>query len=259
MEREIDRIKVVFVDLQGATALVTGGASGIGKATADRFLRSNANVVIADWNEKEGQRIADELNAKYSMSCKFIKTDVSSEKDVQAAVQCAVDNFGGLDIMVASAGIGGANNDIANETLENWNKVNAVDYTGVMLANKYAIEQMLKQGRGGAIVNLASMFGLVAVPTNVAYSAAKAGVVNLTKAAGCAYAAQGIRVNCICPGVINTPLVPEDQKEAYRKMHPMHRIGEDFEIASIITFLVSKAARFITGAAIPVDGGYTSI
>ncbi len=259
MEREIDRIKVVFVDLQGATALVTGGASGIGKATADRFLRSNANVVIADWNEKEGQRIADELNAMYSMSCKFIKTDVSSEKDVQAAVQCAVDNFGGLDIMVASAGIGGANNDIANETLENWNKVNAVDYTGVMLANKYAIEQMLKQGRGGAIVNLASMFGLVAVPTNVAYSAAKAGVVNLTKAAGCAYAAQGIRVNCICPGVINTPLVPEDQKEAYRKMHPMHRIGEDFEIASIITFLVSKAARFITGAAIPVDGGYTSI
>ena len=145
------------------------------------------------------------------------------------------------------------------ETLENWNKVNAVDYTGVMLANKYAIEQMLKQGRGGAIVNLASMFGLVAVPTNVAYSAAKAGVVNLTKAAGCAYAAQGIRVNCICPGVINTPLVPEDQKEAYRMMHPMHRIGEDFEIASIITFLVSKAARFITGAAIPVDGGYTSI
>ncbi|MCR5742903.1 MAG: SDR family oxidoreductase [Lachnospiraceae bacterium] len=259
MEREVERIKVSYYDLEGATALITGGASGIGKACADRFLRSNANVVIADWNEAEGQRVANEFEAKYTMHCKFIKTDVSKEEDVKAAVQLAVDTFGSLDILVASAGIGGANNDIAQETLENWSKVNAVDYTGVMLADKYAIMQMLKQGKGGAVINLASMFGLVAVPSNVAYSAAKAGVVNLTKAAGTAYAAEGIRVNCVCPGVINTPLVPEEQKEAYRQMHPMHRIGEDFEIASIITFLVSKAARFITGAAIPVDGGYTSV
>ena len=103
------------------------------------------------------------------------------------------------------------------------------------------------------------VFGLVAVPSNIAYSAAKGGVVNLTKAAGSAYADEGIRVNCVCPGVINTPLVPEDQKEMYRKLHPMHRIGEDFEVAAIITFLVSDDARFITGAAIPVDGGYTSV
>ena len=134
-----------------------------------------------------------------------------------------------------------------------------VDYTGVMLSNKHAISQFRRQGNGGAIVNLASMFGLVAVPSNIAYSAAKGGVVNLTKAAGSAYADEGIRVNCVCPGVINTPLVPEDQKEMYRKLHPMHRIGEDFEVAAIITFLVSDDARFITGAAIPVDGGYTSV
>ena len=108
------------------------------------------------------------------------------------------------------------------------------------------------------VCNLASMFGLVAVPTNVAYSAAKGGVINLTKAAGTMYASQGIRVNCVCPGVINTPLVPEEEKENYRRLHPMHRIGEDFEIASIITFLCSANARFITGAAIPVDGGYTA-
>ena len=108
-------------------------------------------------------------------------------------------------------------------------------------------------------MNLASMFGLVAVPSNVAYSAAKGGVVNLTKSAGTAYAGQGIRVNCVCPGVINTPLVPESEKQKYREIHPMHRIGEDFEIASIITFLCCENSRFITGAAIPVDGGYTSV
>ena len=137
--------------------------------------------------------------------------------------------------------------------------MNAVDYTGVMLANKYAIMRFLEQGRGGVICNLASMLGLVAVPSNVAYSAAKGGVVNLTRSAGTAYASLGIRVNCVCPGVINTPLVPEVEKENYRKLHPMHRIGEDFEIASIITFLCCDNARFITGAAIPVDGGYTSL
>ena len=128
-----------------------------------------------------------------------------------------------------------------------------------MLANKYAIMQFRKQGHGGVICNLASMFGLVAVPTNVAYSAAKGGVVNLTKSAGTMYASERIRVNCVCPGVINTPLVPEKEKEVYRNLHPMHRIGEDFEIASIITFLCCENSRFITGAAIPVDGGYTSV
>ena len=114
-------------------------------------------------------------------------------------------------------------------------------------------------GIGSALRAVCVLKERVAVPSNVAYSAAKGGVVNLTKAAGTAYADRGIRVNCVCPGVINTPLVPEDQKEAYRALHPMHRIGEAFEVAAIITFLVSDDARFITGAAIPVDGGYTSV
>lgn len=258
MDREVERIQSAYFDLRGKTALITGGASGLGKATADRMLRSNANIVIADYNQ-EGQRVADELDVKYSMSCKFIQTDVTKEADIKAAVDFAVEQFGSLDIVVASAGIGGDNNAIADETLPNWEKVNAVDYTGVMLVNKYAIMRFLEQGNGGVICNLASMFGLVAVPSNVAYSAAKGGVVNLTRSAGTAYASQGIRVNCVCPGVINTPLVPEVEKETYRKLHPMHRIGEDFEIASIITFLCCDNARFITGAAIPVDGGYTSL
>ena len=258
MEREVQKIKdAAKFDLKGATALITGGASGLGLATADRMLRSNANVVIADYNEA-GAAIAKELNERYDMQCRFIKTDVSKEEDVKAAVDYAVSEFGELNICVCSAGIGGANNAIADETLANWEKVNAVDYTGVMLANKYAIMQFRKQGHGGVICNLASMFGLVAVPTNVAYSAAKGGVVNLTKSAGTMYASERIRVNCVCPGVINTPLVPEIEKQKYREIHPMHRIGEDFEIASIITFLCSANARFITGAAIPVDGGYTA-
>ncbi len=265
MNREVEIMRAVKYDLNNQTALITGGASGLGLATAKRLLESNCNVVIADYSnrlEQVYQETIEELkdlapDAANRLS--YIKTDVTSEADIQAAIDLAVSKYGELNILVASAGIGGDNNDIANETLPNWQKVNNVDYTGVMLADKYAIMQFRKQGHGGAIVNLASMFGLVAVPSNIAYSAAKGGVVNLTKAAGIAYAGEGIRVNCVCPGVINTPLVPEDQKQAYRDLHPMHRIGEDFEVASIITFLVSPDARFVTGAAIPVDGGYTAV
>ncbi len=252
MKREVEPKKTVQYNLGEKVALITGGASGLGLATARRFLASNAYVVLADYSEKV-MEIAEHLG------CAGIQMDVTKEEDIKAAVQLAVDTYGSLDILVASAGVGGDNRPIDDETLDNWEKVNRVDYTGVMLSDKYAIMQMRKQGHGGVVINLASMFGLVAVPDNVAYSAAKGGVVNLTKAAGTMYAKEGIRVNCVCPGVINTPLVPEDAKEAYRNLHPMHRIGEDFEVAAIITFLASDDARFITAAAIPVDGGYTGV
>ena len=252
MKREVEPKKTVQYNLGEKVALITGGASGLGLATARRFLASNAYVVLADYSEKV-MEIAEHLG------CAGIQMDVTKEEDIKAAVQLAVDTYGSLDILVASAGVGGDNRPIDDETLDNWEKVNRVDYTGVMLSDKYAIMQMRKQGHGGVVINLASMFGLVAVPDNVAYSAAKGGVVNLTKAAGTMYAKEGIRVNCVCPGVINTPLVPEDAKEAYRNLHPMHRLGEDFEVAAIITFLASDDARFITAAAIPVDGGYTGV
>ena len=246
-------------DLGSRVALITGGASGLGLATARRFLESHCKVVLADYSERVLE-VAEGLRKEFHTSFVIgVRTDVTKEEDMVAVVKAAVHEFGSLDILVASAGIGGTNNAIADETLANWEKVNAVDYTGVMLADKYAIMQFRKQGHGGAVVNLASMFGLVAVPSNVAYSAAKGGVVNMTKAAGTAYAAEGIRVNCVCPGVIDTPLVPEDQKAAYSALHPMHRIGKPEEIAAIITFLCSDDARFITGAAIPVDGGYTVV
>ena len=252
MKREVEPKKTVQYNLGEKVALITGGASGLGLATARRFLASNAYVVLADYSEKV-MEIAEHLG------CAGIQMDVTKEEDIKAAVQLAVDTYGSLDILVASAGVGGDNRPIDDETLDNWEKVNRVDYTGVMLSDKYAIMQMRKQGHGGVVINLASMFGLVAVPDNVAYSAAKGGVVNLTKAAGTMYAKEGIRVNCVCPGVINTPLVPEDAQEAYRNLHPMHRLGEDFEVAAIITFLASDDARFITAAAIPVDGGYTGV
>lgn len=258
MNLEVPEIRCIKFDLMGATAIITGGASGVGRATAEIMVRSNANVIIADCND-EGQGIADKINSKYERTCLFKKTDVTYEPDVRDVVALAVDQFGSLDIAVCSAAISGDHNDIANETIENWNNVNCVDNTGVMLMNKHAINQFLAQDSGGVICNLASIFGLVAAPSNIAYSAAKGAVINLTKAAGTAYASKGIRVNCVCPGIVNTPLVPDHIKNNYRRMHPMHRIAEAFEIGSIITFLCSENARFITGAAIPVDGGYTSL
>jgi len=249
---EVEVRKTVKIDMSDKVALVTGGASGLGLATAMRLLLNGAKVVIADYSPKV-QEVAESIGAEW------IRMDVTKEEEVQAAVQKAVDCYGKLNIAVASAGIGGSNCNIAEETYENWMKVNAVDYTGVMLTDKCAINQFLRQGTGGVVINIASMFGLVAVPSNVAYSAAKGGVVNMTKAAGTAFADQGIRVNCVCPGVINTPLVPQSEKDAYAALHPSGRIGEDWEVASIIAFLCSDDARFITGAAIPVDGGYTGV
>ena len=167
MQEEVELIKRVYINLNGRVGLVTGGASGLGKATVRRFLQSNAKAVIWDYNEKAGKDLLAELTGEFGPdNVAFIKTDVSDDASMKAAVDFAVEKFGSLDMLVASAGIGGANNAIADETIENWERVNAVDYTGVMLADKYAIIQFRKQGHGGVIVNLASMFGLVAVPSN---------------------------------------------------------------------------------------------
>ncbi len=239
-------------NLEGKVALITGGASGLGLAAAELFIANGAKVVIADYSPKV-EEIAAQIGAT------GILVNVSVEEDVEAAVQCAVDTYGKLDICVASAGIGGDNRPTGEETLENWNKVNAVDYTGVMITDKWAIRQMLEQGTGGSIINLASMFGLVAVPNNVAYSASKGGVVQMTRAAGAMYAPNGIRVNAVCPGVIKTPLIDEENRKLYSDLHPMKRLGEPEEVAKLICFLASDDAQFITGTAIAIDGGYTCV
>ena len=168
--------KIIY-DFDGASIIITGGVSGLGKATAEKLLASNANVVIADYSD-QGKQVVDDLNkqfAKGKAKCLFIKTDVRDEEQIKKAVNYTIDNFGSVEGLVCSAGIGGVHHNIAEETLDNWSKVNAIDYTGVMLCDKNVIMQMIKQGKGGSIVNLSSMLGLVGIPSNVAYSAAKGG------------------------------------------------------------------------------------
>ena len=239
-------------NLEGKVALITGGASGLGLACAKLFFANGACVAIADYSPKV-EEIAAEIGVL------GIRVDVSDEEQVKAAFEKTVETYGKLDICVASAGIGGANNPIATETMDNWNLVNGVDYTGVMITDKWAIKQMLKQGNGGAVINLASMFGMVAIPDNVAYSASKGGVVQMTRAAGAMYAPDGIRVNAVCPGVIKTPLIDEANRQLYANLHPAKRLGEAEEVAKLICFLASDDAQFITGAIIPIDGGYTAV
>lgn len=250
----------VKFNFNNRTALVTGGTSGIGLATAKLLVRSNCNVVIVGHDLKKAD-IAKEINKECSSGttrCLYFHADVSKDEDAKKAVEFAVKKFGSLDYLVCSAGIGGDNNTIDKETPENFNKVISVDLYGTVCFNKYATKQMLEQKKGGAIVNVSSMFGCVAVPDNVAYSMAKGAINNLTRA-GVKYADKGIRVNCVCPGVIDTPLVPEDQKVLYANFHPVKRIGTPEETAYPIAFLLSDAAKFITGSIITIDGGYTAI
>jgi NAD(P)-dependent dehydrogenase (short-subunit alcohol dehydrogenase family) len=239
------------MQLENKVAFITGGGSGLGLATAKTFIAEGAKVMIFDFNPKS-QEVADQIGAK------FVQGDVSNPESVQAAVAKTVEEFGSLDIAVASAGVGGEG-DVVTSTVENWERTNGIDYSGVFYTNKYVIEQLLKQGRGGVVVNLASMFGLVAVSNNIAYSASKGGVVNMTRAAGTMYAKEGIRVNAVAPGVIRTPLIDEPTLEQYATLHPAGRVGEAQEVADLITFLASDKAKFITGATIPIDGGYTAV
>lgn len=240
------------MQLENKVAFITGGGSGLGLATAEQFIAEGAKVVIFDYNSA-AQEVADKIGAT------FVEGDVSKAADVEAGVKKAVETYGRLDIAVASAGIGGDNEGAATSSVENWDRVTGIDYSGVFYTNKYAISQMLEQGEGGAVINLASMFGLVAVPNNVAYSATKGGVVNMSRAAGTMYAKEGIRVNAVCPGVIETPLIGEEDLKLYAGLHPAGRVGQPEEVADLITFLASDRAKFITGAAIPIDGGYTAV
>ena len=237
--------------LENKVALITGGGSGLGLAAAKTFIAEGAKVMILDYNPAS-ESVAEEIGAK------FFAGDVSKAESVEAAVKATVEAFGRLDIAVASAGVGGEG-DVVTSTVDNWTKTNGIDYDGVFYTNKYAIAQMLEQGEGGSVINLASMFGMVAVSNNIAYSASKGGVVNMTRAAGTMYAKDGVRVNAVAPGVIETPLIPAEALKQYSALHPMGRVGQPQEVADLITFLASDKSKFITGAIIPIDGGYTAV
>ena len=249
--------------LNGKVAVITGAASGMGRATALRFAGEGAKIVIADLNKDGGESAARDCRENGSDAV-FQKTDVSAETDVKAAVERAVKEFGRLDVIYNNAGLGGATGPIEEITVENWDKTLAILLRGVFLGIKHAVAPMRKVG-GGSIISTASIAGIQGYAGIHPYSAAKAGVINLTRSAATELAKDRIRVNCICPGGINTPLiysnVPGGENTTAQflaKMQPMPREGRGDDIANMALFLASDESEWITGAAMVVDGGYTA-
>jgi len=252
--------------LDGKVALVTGAGSGIGRATSLKMAGSGARVVVSDVNEEGGRGTVDAIEQAGGEAI-FVRADVASSADIQALVRTAVETYGRLDCAVNNAGISGQASDgrtfLPHEIpADIWARVIGINLTGVFLCLQQEIEQMLKQG-GGTIVNLASIYGLVGARGS-AYVASKHGVVGLTRSFALAYAQQGIRVNAVCPGYIDTPMVAgvftarPDDANAIRAGHPIGRLGVPSEIADAITWLCSDASSFVTGTALPVDGGWTA-
>lgn len=236
-------------------AVITGGASGIGLATAKNLLSKGANVVLVDWNE-DVSRIAENLNER----ALGIRCDVSSDTDVKKCVEDIIKKYGHINYLVANAGIGGGPNKAHEVSIDEWNKVIGVNQTGIFLMNKYVIKNMLENG-GGAIVNTSSMYGLVGTTMSFAYSASKGAINQMTRSLALTYARDNIRVNAIAPGYVDTPIlaeVPKDMKDAMANQLPIGRLGKDTEIANLICYLLSDEASFITGAIVPIDGGFTA-
>lgn len=244
--------------LKGKSAIVTGGASGIGEYTVRDLVSEGANVLIADINDELGQQLAADLN---SLTSKVIykRVDVTNEEQIKEMVDTAVGEFGQLDIIFSNAGIGSMSPS-TELAYEDWSRVISINLDGVFLCAKHAIKAMQKSG-GGSVINCASILGHVGQAATAAYTAAKGGVVNLTRALAVEYAKENIRVNAVCPGYIDTPLLSQ-LDDATRNhlisLHPMGRLGKPEEIAKAVTFLASDDASFVTGASLLVDGGYTA-
>ncbi|CEG23928.1 Cyclopentanol dehydrogenase [Planococcus massiliensis] len=246
------------MDLQGKVAAVTGGASGIGLATAKAFIAKGAKVVIADFNEEGGEAAAKELSGSGGEAV-FIKVDASQEASVENLVAQTVSRFGRIDIMVNNAGIG-ALSETHELTDEDYQKVIGVNQDGVFYGIKYAVREMLKSG-GGAIVNTSSILGSVGEPQAFAYNASKGAVNLMTKSAALQYGDKNIRVNAVAPGYIETAMVNREAlgDEFYNGLvakHPAGRLGKADEVAHAIVFLCEN--DFVTGTTIMVDGGYTA-
>ncbi|MEZ5556954.1 MAG: SDR family oxidoreductase [Pseudomonadales bacterium] len=249
--------------LKDKVAVITGGASGMGRATVMRFLEEGALVVIADFNRvtgKETLEIADELG--HADHASFIEVDVAREADVAAMIAHAVERFGRLDVVFNNAGVGGAIGPLTETTVEDWDYTFDVLAKGVFLGIKHAARVMKAQGTGGAIINTASIAGLSGDAGPMVYSAAKAAVISLSKSAAVELAPERIRVNAICPGFIATPLAgggdAERIRSAFEKSQPWPEAGSGEHIAGAALFLASDDARFVTGEALVVDGGLTA-
>lgn len=252
------------MNLTDKTVLITGGASGIGYAAVQAFLNQQANVVVADIDEEQGEAMVRKEN---SDRLHFVQTDITDEAACQQAVQSAVDTCGGLDVLINNAGIEIVS-PIHEMELSDWNKVLEVNLTGTFLMSKHSLKHMLAAGKGN-IINTCSVGGLVAWPDIPAYNASKGGVLQLTRSMAVDYAKHQIRVNCVCPGIIDTPLneksflennegTLEEIKKEKAKVNPLLRLGKPEEIANVMLFLASDLSSYMTGSAITADGGYTA-
>jgi len=247
-------------ELHGKIGIVTGGTSGIGRDTAVLFAKTGAKVVVAGRREAKGKKTLDLVRVAGGDGL-FVQTDVSRATEVQVLVRKTVEKFGRLDVAFNNAGIEGAWSPIAEQSEKDWDRTIDINLKGVWLCLKYEIQQMLKQGGGGAIVNMASVAGFIGSAGAAAYCASKHGVMALTKTAALENARSSIRVNVVCPAVIETPMgerlwgAPEAKKFALG-LHPIGRFGTAMEIAEAVVWMCSDRASFMTGQSLVLDGGF---
>mgnify|MGYP001215228505 FL=1 len=241
-------------------AIITGAASGIGRTTAILFAREGGKVVVADKNEVGGNETVDLIRSDGGQAI-FDYVNVTSATDIQGMVKTTINTYGKLNILVNNAGIA-IRLPVVDLSEEDWDRNIDVNLKSIYLSSKYAIPRMIENS-GGSIVNIASIYGIVGGRIRAAYAASKGGVVNLTRSMALDYALHKIRVNCVCPGFVNTPLLKnilknKEEYQALADLHPMGRLGDMLEIALGVLYLASDESSFVTGIALPIDGGYTA-